>query len=78
VRQISDTFDLVSAGAGVTVTRTTVVETKGRFQSLKRIALYFSLKQVHRYVFRNWVRSAIRQSPTGRARESGSPTSPTL
>lgn len=58
VREIVDTFDLRVQGDGVTVTRRTEVALKGRLQWLKSFALYLSLKQVHRYVFRNWLKLA--------------------
>ncbi|MFZ0831009.1 MAG: hypothetical protein WCB18_09615 [Thermoplasmata archaeon] len=77
VREIVDTFDLVSTDAGVWVTRTTGVWTKGRFQSLKMIALHISLKQVHRYVFRNWLRLAKIEHSSTSLLEAGSPATPT-
>jgi hypothetical protein len=58
VREIVDTFDLQARVNTVTVTRRTEVVLKGRFQWLKAVALYLSLKQVHRYVFRNWLKLA--------------------
>jgi Polyketide cyclase / dehydrase and lipid transport len=75
VSEIVDTFDLASVGAGVLVTRTTHVTVKGSFQILKKVGLFFSLKQVHRYVFRNW-RQLARGDPPGSPQESGTP--PTL
>ena len=58
VAEVEDTFDLVARDPGVTVTRTTSVQVVGRFRWLKAAALYFGLKHVHRYVFRNWHRLA--------------------
>jgi hypothetical protein len=63
VREIVDTFDLRTEGGGVIVTRTTQVLLQGRLQSLRKVALYFSLKQVHRYVFSNWLRLAKSHGP---------------
>ncbi len=76
VREIVDTFDLVATEAGVMVTRTTEVATKGRFQFLKKLVLYFGLKKVHRYVFRSWLRLAQQGiTPLG-LEQGGSPTMP--
>jgi hypothetical protein len=59
VKEIEETFDLVPDNdSGVKVTRTTQVTVKGRFQFLKCCLIYVGLKQVHRYVFRNWRRLA--------------------
>jgi hypothetical protein len=58
VREIVERFDLVATYAGVEVTRTTRVWTKGRWQPLKQLALFVSLKQVHQYVFQNWLKTA--------------------
>jgi hypothetical protein len=74
VSEILDTFDLVPTPNGTLVTRTTQVQTKGRYQFLRRIALYLSLKQVHRYVFRNWRRLAERGTPSAVTAESRSPS----
>jgi hypothetical protein len=75
VREIRERFDLVTTQVGVEVTRTTTVWTKGRWQVLKQLALFVSLKQVHRYVFRNWVDTARRsRTPPGRW---GAETTPT-
>jgi len=56
VAQIEDTFELVPARRGVTVVRTTTSTVVGRFRSVKKVALFFALKHVHRYVFQNWAR----------------------
>jgi hypothetical protein len=76
VREILDTFDLVSTGSGVVVTRTTRVWTKGRLQVLRRLPLFLSLKQVHRYVFRNWKRLAREGSPQRSPADAGAPLTP--
>jgi len=76
VREIVDTFDLVARTDGVVVTRTTQVWTKGRFQVLRRFALYLGLKQVHRYVFRNWRRLAEQRTPSPNPIESRSTSTP--
>lgn len=78
VQELLDTFDLDATQHGVRVTRTTRVRTRGRFQRLARVALYFSLKKVHRYVFLNWERLAARTAPSTSSIESGSPSRPTV
>jgi uncharacterized protein YndB with AHSA1/START domain len=76
VSGIVDTFDLVATGTGVSVTRTTRVSAKGRFRIFRKVALFFSLMQVHRYVFRNWRRLAKRGTPSGTPHEAGTPPAP--
>jgi hypothetical protein len=49
---LEDVFDLVPAGAGTLVTRTTTVSVPGVF----RLPVWVGLKSVHRFVFRNWQR----------------------
>jgi hypothetical protein len=78
VREMVETFDIVPTTAGVRVTRTTHVWTRGRFHLLKKLVLFFSLKQVHRYVFRNWRRLADRENHAARPPRSGAPSSPGL
>jgi hypothetical protein len=78
VREMVETFDIVPTTAGVRVTRTTHVWTRGRFHLLKKFVLFFSLKQVHRYVFRNWRRLADRENRAARPPRSGAPSSPGL
>jgi uncharacterized protein YndB with AHSA1/START domain len=58
VRELSEAFDLVPVPGGVEVTRTSQVRVTGRAPWLRMLMLYLSLKQVHRYVFRNWKRLA--------------------
>lgn len=70
VREIVDTFDFAPVVGGVEVTRTTEVATKGRLQFVKKLLLRLSLKQVHRYVFRNWHRLA--EHGIGSASQAGS------
>jgi hypothetical protein len=76
VRELVDTFELVPIDGSVTVTRTSEVELDGRFQALRKLALYVSLKQVHRYVFRNWARLVNAQRTPESAFERGSPLTP--
>lgn len=76
VSEIVDTFDLAKTPQGVRVTRTTKVGTKGRFRFLKQFALYLGLKQVHRYVFRNWRRWAEREISSSVATGRGSTVPP--
>jgi hypothetical protein len=59
VREMVETFDLVPTATGVTVTRTTRVWVRGPLAFVKKALLYLGLKQVHRYVFRNWQRLAL-------------------
>ena len=54
INGIQDTFTLVSGDSGLIVTRMTSVEITGKMLLLKKAALLMGLKQVHRYVFRNW------------------------
>lgn len=54
VTGIEDTFDLIPSDHEVTVTRTTVVELSGSILFMKKIRLFFGLRQVHRFVFQNW------------------------
>jgi len=58
VREMVETFDLVPTTTGVMVTRTTRVWVRGRLSLLKKWLLFVGVKQVHRYVFRNWQRLA--------------------
>jgi hypothetical protein len=76
VRDLTDSFDFKANRMGVTVTRTTHVGVKGRFQLVKKFALFFSLKQVHRYVFRNWVRLAKEGPISPSPIEHGSASTP--
>lgn len=78
VREMVETFDLVGISGGVRVTRTTRVWTHGRFRTLKKMVLYFGLKQVHWYVFRNWRRLADRENLASRTPGMGSPMSPVV
>jgi len=73
VQDIVDTFDLVPSSSGVTVTRTTEVSTKGRFAIIHRFTLFVSLKQVHRFVFRNWLRLAKQATASPSPAERASP-----
>jgi polyketide cyclase/dehydrase/lipid transport protein len=58
VDEMVDTIDLVPRGAGVDVTRTTQIRVKGRFRFAKGWLVLLGVKQVHRYVFRNWLASS--------------------
>lgn len=58
VEEMVDTIDLAPSGAGVLVTRSTRIRVKGRLQLPKKWILFLGVKQVHRYVFRSWVRSS--------------------
>jgi hypothetical protein len=51
---LRDTFELLPEGGGVAVTRTTEVTPKQHIGSVRRAELFVGIKQVHRYVFRNW------------------------
>lgn len=76
VREIVDTFDLLPTSSGVEVTRVTKVSTTGRAQLFRRIPLYLGLKQVHRYVFQNWLRLAAHGAPPSEAGEKAIPSTP--
>jgi hypothetical protein len=56
--EMVESFDLVPTDVGVDVTRTTRVAVRGSFGLVTGWLLYLGLKQVHRYVFRNWLRLA--------------------
>ena len=57
VLDLQDTFDLVARDGGVSVSRTTRATLRPGFHPLERLGLFVGIKQVHRYVFRNWDRS---------------------
>ena len=56
--ELRDTFELTPEPGGVAVTRTTEVTPKAEVSSVRRAELRVGIKQVHRYVFRNWIRLA--------------------
>lgn len=62
IRQIEDSFDIQSTSGGVSVRRTTRVQVPADYSLLKTLELRIGLKQVHRYVFRNWQRLARESS----------------
>jgi hypothetical protein len=78
VREMVETFDILARPTGVQVTRTSRVTLHEGFHPLRRWLLFFSLKQVHRYVFRNWRRLADERTRAGMAPRTGSPLNPTL
>jgi len=70
VREVEETFNLISTRRGLLVTRTTRVVLNGPCPLVTKIQLFVGLKQVHRYVFRNWQRLAKEHD---RARDAGVP-----
>jgi len=58
VDEMVDTLELEPRNAGVLVTRTTTLRVRGRFRRPKKWLVFLGVKQVHRYVFRNWLRTA--------------------
>lgn len=59
VISIVDDFELtLTPQGGTRATRTTSVQVIGWFRWLKQMALWVGLKQIHRFVFRNWQRLA--------------------
>jgi hypothetical protein len=58
VRDMVETFDLAPTSKGVIVTRTTKVWVRGRFSVWKKLLLFLGVKQVQRFVFRNWQQQA--------------------
>jgi len=56
VREMVDTIVLVPSGSSLQVTRTTTVRVSGRYRILRKWLLRIGIKQVHRYVFRSWLR----------------------
>lgn len=56
VTGLADEFVLTPAGV---ITRTTTVTASGWFRPVKYVALWFGLKAVHRFVFRNWAASRV-------------------
>ena len=69
VPELVDTFDLFPGAdpQRTVVTRTTQVRIRGPHASWSTFLLFLGLKQVHRYVFRNWRRLAA-QGSRGRGR----------
>jgi hypothetical protein len=60
VTSIKERFDLASVGERQTkITRTTEFKVKGRLGNFKSLLIWIGLKNVHRYVFRNWGRLQI-------------------
>ena len=69
VPELVDTFDLVHDARRTVVTRTTEVRLRGPLAPWRRFLLFLGLKQVHRYVFRNWRKLAPPEAADpGRAR----------
>ncbi len=64
IQLIEDSFDLEPTSSGVAVYRKTRVQVTADYSLLRRLELRLGLKQVHRYVFRNWQRLA-RESERG-------------
>lgn len=56
VEEMVDVFDLATDASGVEVTRQTSFSPKGPFRLLRGWLMALGIKQVHRYVFRNWDR----------------------
>ena len=56
VRDMVDTIVLVPSESNLRVTRTTIARVSGRYRVLRKLLLYIGIKQVHRYVFRSWLR----------------------
>ncbi len=65
IEAIEDRFEIEPIREGVAVRRQTRVQVAAGYPWLKRLELRLGLKQVHRYVFRNWQRLA-REAPSGR------------
>ncbi|HYK94163.1 MAG TPA: SRPBCC family protein [Thermoplasmata archaeon] len=59
-----ETFDLDPVDGATVVTRTTEVELRGAGNPFRRFVLWVGLKQVHRFVFRNWLRLSSRGGPS--------------
>ncbi|UCE90693.1 MAG: hypothetical protein JSW10_11925 [Pseudomonadota bacterium] len=61
VGELIDTFELVPLDSNRTrVVRTTVFDSQRPFKVLKRYALWFALRQAHRYASKNWRRLAYK------------------
>ena len=59
ISSLVDTFELERLGASKTrVTRTTDVGIRGPLRWVKAMPIWFGLKLVHRFVFRNWADTA--------------------
>ncbi len=66
VPTIVEEFSLTPTDAGGTrATRTTRLEIIGWFRTAKGAMLWFGLKKVHRFVFRNWQRLAAEAARAG-------------
>lgn len=72
VEEIEETFDLEPTVHGVSVTRTTRVQVHARMSFVQRFELRLGLKQVHRFVFRNWLRLARETTGANAPRATGS------
>ncbi len=61
VTSIKERFDLAAEGERKTkITRTTEFTVKGQAGIFKSLMVWFGLKNVHRYVFRNWNRPRVK------------------
>jgi hypothetical protein len=69
IDEMVDRFDLVAGAKGVEVTRRTSFSPKGPLRLLRGWFFALGIKQVHRYVFRNWDR--LTRSVPGRGRIAG-------
>lgn len=56
IDRIHETFELTITERGTRLRRTTDFHLTGVLGPLKSPAIWFGLKNVHRYVFRNWAR----------------------
>jgi len=71
--EIVEDFRLTPTDAGgTTAVRTTRVTIAGRLRWMKCVLLWMGLKQVHRFVFRNWLRLSQSMADAAEAR-SGRP-----
>ena len=75
VDAVREQFELMPAGEGTQIVRTTSLRLKSRAAWVRPLLLSVGLKQVHRYVFRNWaatLRAGVYKSATTRAAASRS------
>ncbi|MEZ0230613.1 MAG: SRPBCC family protein [Planctomycetota bacterium] len=54
VEALDDRFTLERTGEGTRLTRTTNVKLAGMCRPFKALAIFVTLKKIHRYVFENW------------------------
>ncbi len=66
ITSIQERFDLAAVGARQTkITRTTKFKVKGGLGNFRSLLIWIGLKNVHRYVFRNWGSPQVKRASKG-------------